>query len=110
MSSRSFRFLATPASGGGSAPAAAVPVARLLRDAGARVDLSYSTGPAGCASTAHDGAARGDVVVVGGDGMLSSVAGAIAAADGVLGVVPSGRGNDFARAGWLSLSKPGPAG
>ncbi len=98
MSSASFRFLVNPASGGGSAPAAAVPVARLLRDAGARVDLSYSTGPAACASMARECAARGDVVVaVGGDGMLSSVAGAIASARGVLGIVPSGRGNDFAR-------------
>ena len=98
MSARSFRFLVNPASGGGSAPAAAVPVARLLRDAGARVDLTYSTGPAASASMAHEWAARGDVVVaVGGDGMLASVAGAIVAARGVLGIVPSGRGNDFAR-------------
>lgn len=98
MSARSFRFLVNPASGGGSAPAAAVPVARLLREAGARVDLTYSTGPAASASMAHEWAARGDVVVaVGGDGMLASVAGAIVAARGVLGIVPSGRGNDFAR-------------
>jgi diacylglycerol kinase family enzyme len=42
---------------------------------------------------------RGDVVVaVGGDGMLSSVAGPVAASGGVLGLLPAGRGNDFARA------------
>jgi YegS/Rv2252/BmrU family lipid kinase len=42
--------------------------------------------------------ARGDVVVsVGGDGMLSSLAGLVSAAGGTLGVVPAGRGNDFAR-------------
>src|SRR4051812_19814789 len=41
---------------------------------------------------------RGDVVVsVGGDGMLSSLAGLVSAAGGTLGVVPAGRGNDFAR-------------
>jgi diacylglycerol kinase family enzyme len=43
-------------------------------------------------------ASRGDVVVsVGGDGMLSSLAGLVSAAGGTLGVVPAGRGNDFAR-------------
>jgi YegS/Rv2252/BmrU family lipid kinase len=42
--------------------------------------------------------ARSDVVVsVGGDGMLSSLAGLVSAAGGTLGVVPAGRGNDFAR-------------
>ena len=41
---------------------------------------------------------KGDVVVsVGGDGMLSSLAGLVAKAGGTLGVVPAGRGNDFAR-------------
>ena len=44
------------------------------------------------------GLERGDVVVsVGGDGMLASVAGLVAERGGVLGVVPAGRGNDFAR-------------
>jgi YegS/Rv2252/BmrU family lipid kinase len=50
----------------------------------------------------HDLAAaavgRGDVVVsVGGDGMLCSLAGEVARLGGTLGVVPAGRGNDFAR-------------
>ena len=105
---RAFHFLVNPASGGGKAPAAAVPVARLLRDAGARVEVTYSTGPLACADLARACAGRGDVVVaVGGDGMLASVAGAVADADGVLGLVPSGRGNDFAR----MLGLPGdPAG
>lgn len=42
--------------------------------------------------------ARGEVVVsVGGDGMLSSIAGQVSALGGTLGIVPAGRGNDFAR-------------
>ena len=98
MSGRSFRLLVNPLSGGGSAPAAAAPVARLLRDAGARVEVTESTGPVACADLAREVAARGDVVVaVGGDGMLSSVADAVVSAQGILGLVPSGRGNDFAR-------------
>ena len=37
------------------------------------------------------------VVAMGGDGLVGRVAGAVADADGVLAVVPAGRGNDFAR-------------
>ena len=37
------------------------------------------------------------MVSVGGDGMLSSLAGLVSAGGGTLGVVPAGRGNDFAR-------------
>jgi YegS/Rv2252/BmrU family lipid kinase len=95
---RAFQLLVNPASGSGSAPAAAMPVARLLRDAGARVEMTYSPGPVACANLAREAAGRGEIVVaVGGDGMVSSVAGAVVEARGVLGIVPSGRGDDFAR-------------
>ncbi len=95
---RSFHLLVNPTSGTGGAPASAVPVARLLREAGAAVELTHSPGQVACAELAEASAARGDVVVaVGGDGMVSSVAGAVAGAGGVLGIVPSGRGDDFAR-------------
>ncbi len=95
---RSFTFLVNPASGGGAAPAAVVPVARILRDAGCRVDVTYSPGPLACQELVAEAVARDDVVVaVGGDGMVASLAGSVVDADGVLGIVPSGRGNDFAR-------------
>jgi YegS/Rv2252/BmrU family lipid kinase len=75
-----------------------VPVARLLRDAGAQVRVTYSPGPVGCAELARAAAEAGDVVVaVGGDGMLASLAAAVGEVSGLLGIVPSGRGNDFAR-------------
>ena len=93
-----FSLLVNAASGGGAAPGSVVPVARLLREAGATVEVSYSPGPATTRDLVHGAVARGDVVVsVGGDGMLSTLAGLVAAAGGVLGVVPAGRGNDFAR-------------
>jgi YegS/Rv2252/BmrU family lipid kinase len=95
---RTFHCLVNPLSGGGAAPAAIVPVARILRDAGAQVEVTYSPGPVACAQLAREAADRGDVVVaVGGDGMLSSVASALVESKGLLGIVPSGRGNDFAR-------------
>ncbi|KRA37665.1 MULTISPECIES: diacylglycerol kinase family protein [unclassified Nocardioides] len=101
---RSFSFLVNPLSGGGAAPAAVVPVARLLRDAGAEVEVTYSPGPRATLDLVRAGVARGDVIVaVGGDGMLSSIAGQVAQEGGVLGMVPAGRGNDFAR--MLKLSE-----
>lgn len=95
---RTFSFLVNPTSGGGAAPGAVVPVARLLREAGATVDVTYSPGPKAMADLVATAVARGDVVVsVGGDGMLSSLAGSVSSAGGTLAVVPAGRGNDFAR-------------
>ena len=95
---REFAFLVNPASGGGAAPAAVVPVARLLRDAGAAVEVTYSPGPHAIAELVAEAVERGATVVsVGGDGMVSSVVGAVSRAGGTLGIVPAGRGNDFAR-------------
>jgi YegS/Rv2252/BmrU family lipid kinase len=95
---RNFTFLVNPASGGGAAPQAVVPVARLLRDAGAVVEVSYSPGPQAVRRLLDVALSRGDVVVsVGGDGMLSSLAGPVSRGGGTLAVLPSGRGNDFAR-------------
>ena len=95
---RSFTFLVNPTSGGGAAPGAVVPVARLLRDAGASVDVTYSPGPRAMAALVAAAVDAGDVVVsVGGDGMLSSLAGLVSGHGGTLGVLPAGRGNDFAR-------------
>lgn len=94
----SFVFLVNPSSGGGAAPEAVVPVARLLRDAGAEVAVTYSPGPNAMRAQVEAALERGDVVVsVGGDGMLSSLAGLVSVGGGVLGVLPAGRGNDFAR-------------
>lgn len=96
--SRSYSFLINPLSGGGAAPAAVVPVARILRDAGASVDVTYSPGPRATLEVVKAAVARGNVVVsVGGDGMLSSIAGQVSSLGGTLGLVPAGRGNDFVR-------------
>lgn len=95
---RSFTFLVNPASGDGAAPQAVLPVARLLRGAGARVDVASSSGPQAVAALVARAVERGDVVVaVGGDGTLSHLVGAVCSGGGVVGVLPAGRGNDFAR-------------
>jgi diacylglycerol kinase family enzyme len=95
---RAFTFLVNPNAGGGAAPDAVVPVARLLREAGATVDVTYSPGPHAMVGLVDDAVGRGDVVVsVGGDGMLSSLAGLVSERSGTLAVLQAGRGNDFAR-------------
>jgi YegS/Rv2252/BmrU family lipid kinase len=55
-------------------------------------------------------AAAGDELAVafGGDGLVGAVADALKHSSGVLGVLPGGRGNDFARALGIPL-EPGPA-
>jgi len=61
-----------------------------------RVEESSSLGHA--ATLAGEAADRGEIVVaVGGDGTVGRMAAAVAAAGGVLGIIPAGRGNDFAR-------------
>jgi len=95
---RSFSFLVNPTAGGGAAPAAVLPVSRLLREAGATVDVTYSPGPRAMHELVGAAVARGDVVVsVGGDGMLASLVAQVAELGGTLGILPAGRGNDFAR-------------
>lgn len=88
---RSFALLVAPAGGGGAAPGAVVPLARLLRDAGARVEVTYSPGPRATADLAETAVARGDVVVaVGGDALVERLAGLVARLGGTLAVVPQG--------------------
>lgn len=95
---RRFALIVNPASGGGTASARGIEVARLLRDAGAVTDVTYSNGLAHTRALATAAAERGEVVVaVGGDGMARSVAGSVVAAEGLLGLAPAGRGNDFVR-------------
>ena len=69
-----------------------------LSATGATVRVEQSSSLDHAATLAADAVDRGEIVVaVGGDGMVGRMAAAVAAAGGVLGIVPAGRGNDFAR-------------
>jgi diacylglycerol kinase (ATP) len=85
-----------PAAGRGAALVAAGAVAAALPPGTVSVECSRDTDHA--RELAAEACAEGrTVLAVGGDGMAGCVAGAVIAAGGVLGLVPAGRGNDFAR-------------
>jgi YegS/Rv2252/BmrU family lipid kinase len=61
-----------------------------------RVERTHSLAHA--RELARDALAAGEVAAgMGGDGLLGAIAGELRGTDGVLGVLPGGRGNDFAR-------------
>jgi diacylglycerol kinase (ATP) len=69
-----------------------------LSAAGATVRVEESSSLDHAATLATEATDRDEIVVaVGGDGTVGRMAAAVAAADGVLGIIPAGRGNDFAR-------------
>jgi diacylglycerol kinase (ATP) len=92
-------LVVNPAAGNGRAARIVPAVLTALTAAGARpVRVCESTSLSHAAGCAADAAGRGEAVVaVGGDGLVGALAGAVAGAGGVLGLIPAGRGNDFAR-------------
>ncbi|MGW2559536.1 diacylglycerol/lipid kinase family protein [Streptomyces sp. NPDC001514] len=104
---RQFTAVVNPAAGGSSGTAGLLPLARLLREAGARLDTQYSRSLEHAGQIARQAGEQGHVVLaVGGDGIAGCVGGALSGTDAVLGLVPAGRGNDFARALGLPTDAP----
>ncbi|MFF7856316.1 YegS/Rv2252/BmrU family lipid kinase [Streptomyces sp. NPDC007904] len=96
---RQFTAVVNPTAGGATAAAALLAVARHLREAGAGLRTEYSRSLDHARELARDAGQRGRVVLaVGGDGMAGGIGGALSGTGAVLGLVPAGRGNDFARA------------
>ncbi|AJF68977.1 diacylglycerol/lipid kinase family protein [Streptomyces vietnamensis] len=105
---RQFTAVVNPTAGGSSGTAGLLPLARLLREAGARLDTVYSRSLEHAQELAREAGAKGHIVLaVGGDGMAGTVGGALSGTDTVFGLVPAGRGNDFARALGLPTDAPG---
>src|SRR5215470_7629096 len=92
-------LIVDPVSGKGRGAAVAERASRTLREGGLANEVVYSRSPADPGELAC--AAVRDrcplVIAVGGDGLVSQVAGALVGSDSALGVVPAGVGNDFAR-------------
>jgi diacylglycerol kinase (ATP) len=96
---RQFTAVVNPTAGGSTGAAALLAVARLLREAGAELDTEYSRSLAHAQDIARQAGERGRVVLaVGGDGITGRVGGALSGTGALFGLVPAGRGNDFARA------------
>jgi diacylglycerol kinase (ATP) len=96
--SHSFCLVVNPAARGGRCERRLPEALGALADGGAsdvRVCPTSSLGHA--VSLAEEATARQETVVaVGGDGLVGTLAGAVSRAGGVLGIIPAGRGNDFA--------------
>ncbi|MGW3248802.1 YegS/Rv2252/BmrU family lipid kinase [Streptomyces sp. NPDC001070] len=96
---RQFTAVVNPTAGGSTGAAALLPLAKLLREAGAALETEYSTSLKHAQDLARRAGERGHVVLaVGGDGIVGGIGGALSGTGAVLGLVPAGRGNDFARA------------
>jgi len=92
-----FSLVVNPAAAGGRALRVIRAATAALDEAGASYQVSQSASLDHARELADAAARRGDVAVaVGGDGMAGAMAGAVAAAGGMYGIIQAGRGNDLA--------------
>jgi YegS/Rv2252/BmrU family lipid kinase len=97
-SDRRHLVLVNPAAGGGRAREVLPRLERALREYRIAYRLVLTTSLEHGCREAVDAAAAGEVpVVMSGDGLIGQIGGALAGGDVPLGVIPGGRGNDFAR-------------
>jgi YegS/Rv2252/BmrU family lipid kinase len=96
---RQFTAIVNPTAGGSAGAAALLQVARPIREAGAELQTAYSSSLDHARDLARQAGERGRVVLaVGGDGIAGGIGGALSGTGTLFGLVPAGRGNDFARA------------
>ncbi|HCA87711.1 MAG TPA: diacylglycerol kinase [Streptomyces sp.] len=94
---RSFHLVVNPHAGGGRGARVAADVAAALEAHGCRVRSTISPGTEAADDLVARTAADEVCVAVGGDGMVSSIAGPAARRGVTLGIAAAGRGNDFVR-------------
>ncbi|MCU1677404.1 MAG: diacylglycerol kinase family lipid kinase [Frankiales bacterium] len=98
-------LLVNPSSGGGRALAALPLVLEALRAAGVDTQVTHTESLEHARALAPAAVAAGRVpTTLSGDGLVGAVAGALVDTPGaVMGVLPGGRGNDFARVAGIPL-------
>lgn len=95
---RSHLVLVNPSAGGGRARELLPRLEGALRDHSIEHRVVMTTSLEHGIDEARGAAAAGEVVVVmSGDGLIGQIGGALVETDAPLGVIPGGRGNDFAR-------------
>ena len=92
--------IANPTSGGGRGRKSAETAATAIESVGRRATVSYTSASGDAALLAREALDRGiqRMAVCGGDGTIHEVIGVLAGSDVEVGLIPCGRGNDFARA------------
>ena len=91
-------LIVNPKAGGGRTAKALPAVEARLRALGAEARVEQTRSLEHAMDLARAAAARGEAAVsFGGDGLAGAVAHALRGTDGVLGLLPGGRGNDFVR-------------
>src|SRR5579859_528070 len=106
---RRLLLIVNPSAGGGRAGAALPDVQDALRRLGLEHRVETTRSLEHAHELALEAAGQGEAAVAfGGDGLVGAVAGALMNSPGVMGVLPGGRGNDFARVLGIPL-EPVPA-
>jgi YegS/Rv2252/BmrU family lipid kinase len=91
-------FLVNPSAGGGRAQKLLAHAEAALEDAGVEYRLVLTESIAHGRDEARAAAEQGQtVIVMSGDGLIGQVGGQLANTASALGIIPGGRGNDFAR-------------
>jgi diacylglycerol kinase (ATP) len=106
--SREIVILVNPTAGRGRGARLADPVTERLREAGLRARWEAGRDASEAVDLARRAAARGvdGLVIIGGDGMINLVLGAVAETPTPLAVIPAGTGNDLARSLGIPVRDP----
>ncbi|HEV3228420.1 MAG TPA: diacylglycerol kinase family protein [Solirubrobacteraceae bacterium] len=96
--SRRACLIVNPSAAGGRPQRLLAGVRRALEGDGVELRVESTRSLDHARELAREAAGREEVAVtLGGDGLVGAVAGELAVVDGLLGILPGGRGNDFAR-------------
>jgi YegS/Rv2252/BmrU family lipid kinase len=98
MAQRTLCLIVNPSAGGGRAARLLPGVEKALHGHGMTFHVEHTDSLFHARELTREALAAGEVAAaMGGDGLLAAVAGELRGTGGVMGVLPGGRGNDFAR-------------